>query len=447
MKTSQLGILPFALALSACGSYPYNQNGYGDGYDPPQEPDPQQQQQPYEQAAQEDYEDTDPAALQDFYPLLAPYGTWVTDPNYGTVWVPDPGAVGADFAPYQTGGYWSYADDGDYLWNSNYSWGYVPFHYGRWVYITGRSWSWVPGRRYAPAWVLWRTSDVGYVGWAPMPPSWYWVDGSAYPLWAQPGPAWAFCPSGYFFYPNVHTHVIRDRQTIERIAAHSKVYTPPRKYTPAQPKPGQGGGSWELKSAEKYQRGAPSLGQMGIPASAVPKERGKADANALALATRAGSGQWKDAVRAEAARRNQPNPFEHQPNAPAPRAPGGWEVGSQPVHDARPNPQPGAHERVAPIPRPSFAPPPQPVRPQPPPAHRAPMPPPPPVDVPRPSPAGPPPRPPQGHAPAPMPRPPVVHGGGGRVSPSPAPAPKGGSSGGGSRGGGGHHGGGGGRRR
>ena len=107
----------------------------------------------------DEWADTDPSALTDFREPLQGYGTWVADDTYGTVWVPDTGVVGADFAPYQSGGYWTLTDDGDWLWVSTYDWGYVPFHYGRWIWISARGWAWIPGRVYAPAWVAWRVSD------------------------------------------------------------------------------------------------------------------------------------------------------------------------------------------------------------------------------------------------------------------------------------------------
>jgi hypothetical protein len=37
------------------------------------------------------------------------------------------------------------------------------------VNIDGLGWVWVPGTRWAPAWVSWRSGD-GYYGWAPLPP-------------------------------------------------------------------------------------------------------------------------------------------------------------------------------------------------------------------------------------------------------------------------------------
>ena len=47
--------------------------------------------------------------------------------------------------------------------------GWAPFHYGRW-YRSHRGWAWVPGTRWAPAWVHWRECSTHY-GWAPLPPS------------------------------------------------------------------------------------------------------------------------------------------------------------------------------------------------------------------------------------------------------------------------------------
>src|ERR1700750_3213455 len=67
---------------------------------------------------------------QDFYDSLAPYGTWVSDPQYGDVWVPD---AEDDFTPYGTQGHWVLTDYG-YTWVSDYPWGWATFHYGRWHY-------------------------------------------------------------------------------------------------------------------------------------------------------------------------------------------------------------------------------------------------------------------------------------------------------------------------
>ncbi len=97
--------------------------------------------------------ETDPRAITEFRSTLDPYGTWVNDEKYGTVWVPNRDVVGADFAPYVSAGRWGLTEDGDWIWQSDYPFGGVVFHYGRWVWVPGTGWAWVAGRRYANAWV------------------------------------------------------------------------------------------------------------------------------------------------------------------------------------------------------------------------------------------------------------------------------------------------------
>jgi hypothetical protein len=174
--------------------------------------------------AQQDYSDTDPSALTEFKSTLDPYGTWADDAQYGTVWQPDPGVVGSDFAPYVTGGHWAYDDD--YVWQSDYDWGWAPFHYGRWTYIAGRGWCWIPGRRYAGAWVSWRTGvdGYGYVGWGPMAPSWYWRDGLAYNVgWGVSTP-YTFCRNGDLFSPSLHGRLLAGPE-VATVANNTHVYT------------------------------------------------------------------------------------------------------------------------------------------------------------------------------------------------------------------------------
>lgn len=101
-------------------------------------------------ASDDTYEDNDPSALDDFRAALDGHGAWVDDNEYGTVWLPAPQEVGPDFVPYATAGHWLYDDD-DYVWASDYPWGWVPFHYGRWVLTAGLGWAWIPGRVYSGA--------------------------------------------------------------------------------------------------------------------------------------------------------------------------------------------------------------------------------------------------------------------------------------------------------
>jgi hypothetical protein len=157
------------------------------------------------------YADTDPSALNDFRSTLDPYGSWVQDPNYGTVWVPSPSAVGDDFTPYVSDGHWTY-DDGyadNYVWCSDYAWGWAPFHYGRWAYAS-RGWSWIPGRQYAGAWVSWRYGEGpwGYVGWAPLAPMWGWRGGAAVPLGFTPRVGYSFVSNRDLFAPGLRSRLI-----------------------------------------------------------------------------------------------------------------------------------------------------------------------------------------------------------------------------------------------
>ncbi|MGA3169374.1 MAG: DUF6600 domain-containing protein [Chthoniobacteraceae bacterium] len=115
-----------------------------------------------------------------FYDTLSPYGEWVQDPNYGVCWHPT--GVDENWAPY-TDGYWAYTDAG-WTWVSYEDYGGVVYHYGRWAFVPGEGWVWVPGYTWAPAWVSWRTGG-SYVGWAPLPPEARWSAGIGFSTWVD----------------------------------------------------------------------------------------------------------------------------------------------------------------------------------------------------------------------------------------------------------------------
>ena len=71
-----------------------------------------------------------------FYDYMAPYGRWVEVTPYGRVWQPYVTVSDGEWRPYCNAGYWTWTDSGWY-WNSSYSWGWAPFHYGRWCYMAG----------------------------------------------------------------------------------------------------------------------------------------------------------------------------------------------------------------------------------------------------------------------------------------------------------------------
>lgn len=150
-----------------------------------------------------------------FYNQLSPYGNWIQYPRYGRVWVPHV----QGFRPYYTNGHWVYSQFG-WTWVSNYSWGWAPFHYGRWMNDFRHGWIWIPGSVWAPAWVQWRGGG-GYYGWCAMGPRGYY--GSNFNNWH-------FVPSRYMGSPRMNQYYINNAQNIYRktsVIDHSnKPYNP-----------------------------------------------------------------------------------------------------------------------------------------------------------------------------------------------------------------------------
>jgi DNA segregation ATPase FtsK/SpoIIIE-like protein len=139
---------------------------------------------------------------QEFYDELQPYGTWIYDPQYGNVWIPD---VEEDFRPYATRGYWAMTTYGN-TWVSDYPWGWATFHYGRWHFDNYYGWEWVPGNEWAPAWVSWRNGG-GYYGWAPMEPG-VSIDMAFEDNYSVPNDYWVFAPYAYINYTNVYNYYV-----------------------------------------------------------------------------------------------------------------------------------------------------------------------------------------------------------------------------------------------
>jgi len=98
---------------------------------------------------------------------LEGHGSWEENDDYGRIWRPDAATVGVDFTPYETDGSWIWSDAG-WNYNTDYSWGWLPFHYGRWGWFDGY-WGWQPGHDWTAAAVEWRGGG-GYTGWRPLGP-------------------------------------------------------------------------------------------------------------------------------------------------------------------------------------------------------------------------------------------------------------------------------------
>ena len=103
-----------------------------------------------------------------FYDSLAPYGAWVNVAGYGPCWQPTVVIANPAWRPYCDTGRWVDTDCGWY-WMSGYSWGWAPFHYGRWFQHHRLGWCWAPDTVWGPSWVCWRYNDR-HCGWAPLPP-------------------------------------------------------------------------------------------------------------------------------------------------------------------------------------------------------------------------------------------------------------------------------------
>jgi len=76
------------------------------------------------------------------------YGQYYDVEGYGDLWQPN--NVSADWDPFSNG-YWA-DTGGSYTWVSAYPWGWLPYRYGHWVFLTGRGWFWAPG-----SWNRWHT--------------------------------------------------------------------------------------------------------------------------------------------------------------------------------------------------------------------------------------------------------------------------------------------------
>jgi hypothetical protein len=297
------------------------------------------QSQPASQTAP-DPEETNPRALSEFRSQLDPYGTWVQHPTYGTVWVPSASVVGTGFYPYVSSGHWALDDDSNWIWVSDFPFGRVVFHYGRWAWI-GTGWAWVPGYRYAPAWVDWRvpTGSYAYVGWAPLGPSYLWFNGYAVSYWYGGYRPWVYCPSAYVFHHSVNYYVVRDRVLVNRLGAQTRVYTAaaPRGVAPRS--------SLSVVS--------PSLSAARVPARSVPATRIRASSQMAGAVPRARAERFSSQPRFDRSRpdtRSGPGSVERFRSRPAP--------GSFHSDRARPAPAPRSSgdgwRRSSPAPARSF---------------------------------------------------------------------------------------------
>jgi hypothetical protein len=151
-----------------------------------------------------------------FYTKLAPYGDWIETSDYGYVWHPSEAERSRNWRPY-TNGRWVYSDVG-WMWVSEEPFGWAAYHYGRWTRLRGVGWVWVPGERWAPAWVSWRKSK-DYIGWAPLPPEAQFEPRSGIRNWADNyydiGPEqYSFLPTRQFGTQRLASLVVAQEQNV-----------------------------------------------------------------------------------------------------------------------------------------------------------------------------------------------------------------------------------------
>ena len=102
-----------------------------------------------------------------FAPELGGNGRWILGDEGQWFWQPAVVLASPGWRPYWDAGHWVNSDQG-WFWASDYAWGGITFHYGRWHLHPRHGWVWSPDRVWGPAWVVWR-SGGDYCGWAPLP--------------------------------------------------------------------------------------------------------------------------------------------------------------------------------------------------------------------------------------------------------------------------------------
>jgi hypothetical protein len=140
-----------------------------------------------------------------FFDQLEPHGVWVRHARYNYVFCPT--GVDASWRPYSHGR-WLYIEGRGWYFASDEPFAWATYHYGRWFADRTLGWCWVPGTKWAPAWVSWRRSD-SVIGWAPLPPE---NDGYAISIEVSrrdlPEGYWVFVPTERFVEPDLSVSIV-----------------------------------------------------------------------------------------------------------------------------------------------------------------------------------------------------------------------------------------------
>ena len=155
-----------------------------------------------------------------FYDDLSPYGDWVWYHNR-YVWIPED--VDARWRPY-TEGHWAYTRLYGWIWISDEDFGWACYHYGRWGFGRDIGWYWLPGRVWAPAWVVWSFDDDDFA-WAPLPPDRYDDVNIVISFGDIPDYYWQAAPFSAFLSIDLSDHVYSDRDRVHTILQNSEPQT------------------------------------------------------------------------------------------------------------------------------------------------------------------------------------------------------------------------------
>ena len=174
-------------------------------------------------AGDQDVYEALPDEVQPYYTELSNAGSWVYASGYGYGWYPS--GVYSGWRPYYDG-YWHYGRRG-YFWVSHERWGWAPYHYGRWSWLSGYGWCWFPGRVFAGAWVSWSWGSA-YIGWAPLGyynyPAYV---GTIYHGYYDPL-SWTFLHYKHFGHRKFHDHAVPADHIVEDIGGNAVVTRAPR---------------------------------------------------------------------------------------------------------------------------------------------------------------------------------------------------------------------------
>lgn len=154
-------------------------------------------------------------SFQLFFDQLEPHGVWVRHARYNYVFCPT--GVDTAWRPYSNGR-WLYVQDRGWYFASDEPFAWATYHYGRWFADRELGWCWVPGTKWAPAWVSWRRGD-NVVGWAPLPPE---EDGYSVSIEVSrrelPEGYWVFVPTERFVEPDLSVSIVFGSQQPEYFA-------------------------------------------------------------------------------------------------------------------------------------------------------------------------------------------------------------------------------------